>query len=177
MTLPLTDPKKNAITEQLWNAILTGDPDRALSLLKKPRHAFLIHATDSGGYGVLHYAIYHQGYDGMFDDCIAWVIRHGADLEQRLTLKGHPFEGSTPLHFATQFGSLDQVKTLIEAGADINSKKKDGSSVIDLAEPNSDILAYLMEVQRVLQEKEQLGSVSQTASLASETSRKTSKVL
>lgn len=152
MTPELTPEEKDDISEMLWTALTIGNTDKARELLNNPLYAFLIHANDREGWGVLHYAIYHQEHEFIAD-----IIEQGADIEKRVTIRdGHPFQGATPLHFAAKDGTMSVVKQLIEAGADIHSKMESGSSVIDMAEQHPEIVAYLKEVQLVLQDKEQL---------------------
>jgi len=55
--------------------------------------------------------------------------------------------GNTPLHFAVRHNDLDCVKTLVEAGADINAINDHGVSVTDEAfrYKSKSVYDYLME--------------------------------
>lgn len=50
------------------------------------------------------------------------------------TLNTRDTHGRTPLMFASEMGHVEMVKTLIEAGADIDAKDRYGFTVIDLLE-------------------------------------------
>ena len=52
------------------------------------------------------------------DDCLQWLVNHGADVNTRNA------RGETPLHQVTQKGNYNCVKLLIKAGADVNEKTK-----------------------------------------------------
>jgi uncharacterized protein len=55
-------------------------------------------------------------------------IKAGTDLNEK-----DPFGGSSPLISAAVFGKPDIAKVLIDAGADINFKNKDGSTALHTA--------------------------------------------
>jgi len=56
-------------------------------------------------------------------ETVAWLLDHGADINQRATFGGHTHgQGITALHMAAQSGHLPVVKLLVERGADRSIK-------------------------------------------------------
>ncbi|RSL45995.1 hypothetical protein CEP53_010521 [Fusarium sp. AF-6] len=51
--------------------------------------------------------------------------------------------GETPLMYAARLGHVDQVKALVDAGADVNVKRKNGSSALSIA-ANAEIVDLLI---------------------------------
>ncbi len=61
------------------------------------------------------------------EDIVAFLLEHGANVNDRVTE-----DDFTPLQFACSIGSEKIVKMLIDAGADVNAKKRD-ISALDVA--------------------------------------------
>jgi len=60
-----------------------------------------------------------RALQGGFVNIAAFLVKHGADIKK-------PEGGSTPLHNAVRFGSLEAVKFCLDAGADVNAKDSYG---------------------------------------------------
>jgi ankyrin repeat protein len=64
-------------------------------------------------------------------DLVDLLLTAGAD--PNLAVISGSFEGRTPLMEACQRGKMEMVKTLLKHGANIETKKKDGKTAIDIA--------------------------------------------
>lgn len=148
----------------LMLAARTGVVDAVAVLLE---HGADVNATESWGFTTpLMWAV-TEGHAAVAKQ----LIDHGADLEARTAYippdTGRGFEGAlprprrpeevgpivfasgefTPLLLAARDGRFDAVKTLVEAGADVNALAADGKNALGIAIFNGsyDIASYLID--------------------------------
>ncbi|OPZ86229.1 MAG: Phosphocholine transferase AnkX [bacterium ADurb.Bin429] len=103
-----------------WNA------DSARALLAR---GAIVNAVAHNGLTPLMAAAWSSATDS--PALVALFIEKGADVHARFT--GPTHTGRTALHFAVMSKSLPKVKLLVEHGAQVNAKAKDGSTAISLA--------------------------------------------
>lgn len=72
------------------------------------------------------------------------LIEHKADVNAKVPLDNEFWEGWTPIFFAANANQPTTVALLVEAGADLKHKAKDGTSALHLA-VDGDALSALME--------------------------------
>lgn len=94
--------------------------------------------TDTHGYTALHFAC---GPTGSTEGLRACLEIGGVDLNMKET-----DQGNTALHFAAGNGSIQSVRALVTAGADINAKNELGNTPIMAAcfKDNALVVAYLI---------------------------------
>lgn len=105
--------------------------------------------TNSQGSVPLHYCMYNNS-----PDLVKILIDNDAKIDvftgerELWTLEFDCFLFETPLHLASSNGYLDCVKHLIEAGADINSKRWDERTPLMFASAfgQSDVVEYLCRI-------------------------------
>jgi hypothetical protein len=125
-------------TVEFRDALLAGDHDRVEALLKK--HSSLANATGMDlnkfkwgkpvvvdGWTPLHLAAYVGD---------AEMIKQLAHYHANVNVKDK--SGLTPLLWTVFGGKRDAAAALLECGADINARGKDGRSTIDLAKLSLD---------------------------------------
>jgi ankyrin repeat protein len=80
--------------------------------------------------------------------CLQYLLSKGAvsDINAQTDI------GNTPLHFATRSGNMPTVQLLVENGAKINLKNKDGKTALDVAS-NQHIATYLLRKNNATSEK------------------------
>ena len=101
-----------------------------------------INAQDNYGMSALHWPAW-SGNDSLCE----FLIDRGIDLN----LRAHPLSyalARTPLHFAADKGHLAFVRLLLDHGADVSAKDRDGRTSLDLAEA-----AGKKEVAEILREQ------------------------
>ena len=81
-----------------------------------------INGLNAQGRTALHDAVLRHDLD-----IIAWLLKHGADVEAKDQY------GSTPLHWAAQEGHMATAELLLKRGADITAKDKHGSTPLHRA--------------------------------------------
>lgn len=98
----------------------------------------------------LHTAIYVKNINA-----IKQHIEYGSDLN-----KPEPMFGSTPLMSASAMGQLQVAQMLVEAGADVNLKNKDGSTALQIAIvfDKTEIAEFLIDAGSELNGKNNDGS-------------------
>jgi NTE family protein len=100
--------------------------DGMMKLLLEKAHPGLVNVTDNKGEAALHVLIINDD-DAKKLAVLETVLQAGADLE--LTNKF----GSTALHRAAYWGWLRSVQYLVEAGAQLDARDKEGLMPIDCA--------------------------------------------
>src|SRR5260370_12376164 len=104
-------PALAATTDDLHNAVRSGDLERVRALLKEGVPA---NAIDSRGGTALHDAIWAGE-----KEIVALLVEAGADVNAR-----HTEAGSTPLHYPIITNRVDAAEILIAKGADVNARYK-----------------------------------------------------
>jgi ankyrin repeat protein len=69
-------------------------------------------------------------------------IEKGVDVNYQYPLAKSYADGMTALLYASQWNNLELVKLLLEHGANINAKAKDGNTALTIAHANGDISVY-----------------------------------
>jgi truncated hemoglobin YjbI len=82
-----------------------------------------VNMTDAGGHNPLYRVANGQGREEEGDAAIELLIKHGADVYQ-VTGVG----GMTPLHMSARRGTTRIAEALLDAGADIEAKDKNGET-------------------------------------------------
>jgi ankyrin repeat protein len=124
MGMEFAESKKDAaalINADLHIAIATQNGDEVKELIEMKNAD--VNSRDDNGSSPLLSAINKGSWD------IAGYILERTDVNVNLADK----QGRTPLYAAARQCSLDTVKKLVEKGADINHKTKDGLSAWDIA--------------------------------------------
>jgi hypothetical protein len=67
--------------------------------------------------------------------CTLLLLQAGANVNLRRKAYIDDVGGSTPLHLAILERNVDLVKALLAKGADVNAKRDDGSTPLDIADP------------------------------------------
>ncbi|CAM9957785.1 unnamed protein product [Ectocarpus sp. 6 AP-2014] len=91
-----------------------------------------VKSVDRLGYTALHWA----AFDGI-QEVVHSLVEVGADVEARclaqlLSEKRHSLKGSTPLHVAAYWETLDAMLALLEKGANANAPDDDGHGPLHL---------------------------------------------
>ena len=84
-----------------------------------------VNKLDSGGYTALHDASRWGLTEGVRYLC----VERGADVNKSTT----GGDGHTPLTLASNYGHVEAVRVLLEAGADVNKRRSDGRTPLFLA--------------------------------------------
>jgi ankyrin repeat protein len=107
-------------------AAYVGDPAVVELLL---RHGADIRVADRDGNNVLHKVISfpagspaREPMTAVRRDCLALLLDHGADVQQKGLL------GDTPLHDAAGQGYADAIELLLDHGADVNARSYGGGT-------------------------------------------------
>lgn len=79
------------------------------------QHKANINASNNDNKTVLHIIIENGNFEGSMDS-IQWLLDHGATIDSK---DKHSW---TPLHYASDRGSVEHVKLLLDRGADANAK-------------------------------------------------------
>lgn len=88
--------------------------------------------TYDRGYSLLHMAVIaHSDEVDLTEQIKTLIEEFPTDIHEQNVL------GYTPLHLASQFGSAEIIKLLVDKGANINVKGKDGKLPYDLVDNNS----------------------------------------
>jgi len=168
-TLYIYNPLARKSHNPLLSRIESNDPIAAGILMKIfPRLISLLNNQDFAGITPLRFAIYSgntqsakalilagvdvniQGPDGrnaLYDA----AYKNNLEVMQLLLAKGAIIvsQGSsdTPLHAASREGYLDAVRLLIQSGADVNYRDRDGNTSLHCAarSGNSRLVGYLIE--------------------------------
>lgn len=125
---------KNAATDEkaFWNSLLDGDVSRIKKLVERGSRLHIIQSE-----GVLRTAI-----DKRNSKALKALIELGSDVNAV-----DPYLKRSPLMLAASVGAIDMVKILVEAGADIQKKDRDGRMAVDYAQYSStnkdEIIQYL----------------------------------
>lgn len=159
--------EERELLQQLYFYIGIGDMENAKAMIHQDAHDFLVHASDSKGWGVLHQTVfYSEVHDDLGLEMLDVLISKGADVEKEATVpegfidKG-VYAGATALHFAAGAGYLEMVKKLIEAGADFNKISKSGKTLEWLATPFPEVLDFIIAIQKASIEKKELDILTQ----------------
>jgi len=72
-------------------------------------------------------------------------IESGVDVNYQYPLDKSYADGMTALLYAVKWGNLELVKLLVEYGADINARARDGNTAVSMARDNTQIYNYLLE--------------------------------
>jgi uncharacterized protein len=149
------------MSQQFFEAIRAGDRDRVDALLSAD--AALLAAKDEKGLGAYTAAKYSGRHDiaalllergvelDLFAACMAGAQDRVVDLiaGQPELIASYSHDGWTPLHLACFFGQPELVQTLIERGADVNVRSKNGAKNTPLhaaaAGRNLDAVRLLLE--------------------------------
>ena len=126
------------MSQQFFEAIRAGDRDQVSALLTAD--PTLLRAKDEKGLSAYTVA----KYSGR-NDVAAWLLESGVELDvfaacmagarervvelvgqQPELIKSYSHDGWTPLHLACFFGQPSLVETLIEQGADVNARSRNG---------------------------------------------------
>jgi ankyrin repeat protein len=149
------------MSQQFFEAIRAGDRDRVTALLSAD--STLLGAKDEKGLGAYTAAKYSGRNDiavlllergvelDLFAACMAGARDRvmGLIAGQPELIAAYSHDGWTPLHLACFFGQPELVQTLIERGADVNARSKNGAKNMPLhaaaAGRNLDAVRLLLE--------------------------------
>ena len=158
---------KNGLTI-LHLAAIQGDPEIVKLLLSKGAD---LKAADKKGYTPLHFAAYFEARRGMKEllsigssygilkdkddielytfleisslgnscEVVKIILSNATDVKDLLNSVNE--NGSTPLHFAAQFGPKELVELLLSLGADVNAVDKFGNTPLHLATKSYESMA------------------------------------
>lgn len=99
-------------------AIVLSDHERVASLLKKNRE--LLEEVDAAGRHLVHMAVWLED-----EDMVRVLAEHGADLD---SLSEDKNGGQSALYKSVYYSDFTMCSTLIELGAKVNRKNKDGQT-------------------------------------------------
>ena len=175
-----TNEKRNALHDELLNAIGAGHVDRARELLASGADAnirngdgatALMHAahrgnlplvrallaagadvgaTDPSGWTALMKAVYNADLDRGFADVVQALIDAGASVETPI---GY---GIRPLMLAAGYGETAVVETLLGAGADVLARNAGGLTALMMVKEK-----FYVDVINLLYEAEQKAGVGE----------------
>eukprot|EP00004_Rigifila_ramosa_P026410 TRINITY_DN8205_c0_g2_i1.p1 TRINITY_DN8205_c0_g2~~TRINITY_DN8205_c0_g2_i1.p1 ORF type:complete len:201 (+),score=24.91 TRINITY_DN8205_c0_g2_i1:71-604(+) len=98
-----------------------------------------VNKADKDGYSPLHDAA-RGGHKVLLE----LLLRHGAVVDARIK------DGRTPLMCACYLRRSEAVKVLLMWGADLEARNERGETALDVARDRPDILAQLLQHQRML---------------------------
>ena len=104
------DCKTQSIRTSIFTAALVGDLATIQRRVDVDVSGNLVKKTDGAGYTMLHLAA-----QGNHSKLVAYLLEQGADPD------GGPSCECTPLHRASFAGSIQAVRLLVQAGADVNA--------------------------------------------------------
>jgi ankyrin repeat protein len=86
----------------------------------------------------------HSAIESGNENVVRWLLELGADLEERMSFGNF---NMTPLLFAAYKGKLAIVKLLLEKGADVNARDREGWTVLHFAADEGDagMLQFLLD--------------------------------
>ncbi|MCL2277703.1 MAG: ankyrin repeat domain-containing protein [Treponema sp.] len=116
----------------LYTAINRGQSDQVVQ--------FILSRGVSANGEILHLAMERQRYN------IARVfILSGADVNYQYPLSSSYSDGMSPLMYASKSGNFELTRLLLDHGADINARNREGNTAYSLAEinGNAELTAYL----------------------------------
>jgi ankyrin repeat protein len=100
-----------------------------------------LHITDAG--------FWDTRFDDRYLDVVQYLLDHGADVDAQANI-----EDSTPLHIASWYGGIKVARLLLEHGAKINARNKEGCTPLhrSLIELDDDFPDSHFDVTRLLLE-------------------------
>ena len=118
----------------LFTAINRGQSDQAVQ--------FIINSGISANGEILLLAMERQRYE-----IARQFILSGTDVNYQYPFSSSYSDGMSPLMHASRSGNLQMVQLLLDRGADINARNKDGNTAYSLAEVNgyAQVSAFLLE--------------------------------
>jgi ankyrin repeat protein len=149
------------MSQQFFEAIRAGDRDQISALLSAD--PTLLGAKDEKGLGAYTAAKYSGRNDiaalllergvelDIFAACMAGARERAVELigRQPELIGSYSHDGWTPLHLACFFGQPALAETLIELGADVNARSRNGMQNMPLhaaaAGRNQDVVRVLLE--------------------------------
>lgn len=149
------------MSKQFFDAIRAGDRDQVSAMLAADRT--LLAAKDEKGLGAFIAAKYSQRNDiaalllekgvelDIFAACMAGARERVVQLavEDRTVVNRYSQDGWTPLHLAAFFGQPAVVEALLERGADVHARARNGTTNLPLhaaaAGRNLDAVRALVE--------------------------------
>lgn len=95
-----------------------------------------------GGRTALFEAVFHENVEAT-----ELLLERGANVNHRIKLSRSKADGETPIHVAALYANMEIMATLIDAGADIETKSVRGKKAIDHAihEKKTDLVIYLIK--------------------------------
>ena len=147
------------MSQEFLDAATSGDVSKVKTMLHSDPS--LARAKDENGVSVIMKATYYgkkEVVDALLESGVELDVFEAAatgrterllDLiaKDSLLTNAYSVDGFTPLGFATFFGQLTVVKTLLEAGADVNAASRESMKVTPLA---SAAAAKQTEIARLL---------------------------
>jgi len=113
----------------LYTAINRNQPDTVIQLLQdngaKPNGEILLLSMEKKRF-----------------DLAKQFIETGVDVNYQYPLSKNYADGMTPLLYASKWNNFELVKLLLEHGANINAKAKDGNTALTTAQTNGNTLIY-----------------------------------
>jgi hypothetical protein len=100
-------------------------------------------------------------------DLAKQFITAGADVNYQYPLSRNYADGMTPLLYASKWNNFELIKLLVENGANINIRAKDGNTALTIAETNgnNEIYTYLTE-HGAIEPRNSVTSPSQSGGIA-----------
>jgi len=124
----------------------SGNVDKLKAIYQRSKSPYIVYdvinTQDREGYSALHWSIANRNIEAA-----EFIIQVGANVNTATKEKHTRGEGNTPLIVASGHGLISIVKKLVNNGARIDTKSKDGAHAAEAAalEGHLEVLKYLIQ--------------------------------